>query len=443
MRIIAPEDELKFFYTNYYNTFPLISVLKMVDYVIFGKQILSLMFRLITIFCLMWLSYGLNGQTLAGKWEGSVEQKGGASAYFYSMEITIADNAVSGIAVSKSEDGQTSAEFVITGIAENNKLILQEVKQLKPASPQWCLKSMTLFYSEIDAGGQLKGNWTAKGCKPGTILLKQTASIETEIREDTFSITGKWIGHLSQSDRDYGFYYELQLDEAGVGTSFIVSEGNGGSATHALIWLFDESTGLLTLKEQYVQERTDPKWKWCIKSGTIQLNRKGMSYYLEGDWSGFIEGFDENSGACAPGQVILEKPVLTREIRKEINVLNKPYEDQTNRVVKVGRTVEVNNMNIRIKIWDCGTVDGDYATLFLNGERILNNYKVMKYKKGIPVKLNAEENILILHAEDLGDIPPNTVAVSVVDGKNETVIIMNSNLKESDAILIRRFKLKQ
>jgi hypothetical protein len=235
----------------------------------------------------------------------------------------------------------------------------------------------------------------------------------------------------------------LDLESAGIGSSFIVSEGNGGSAKHALIWLFDESTGLFTLKENYVMERTDAQWKWCIKSGTFQLRREGMSYYLEGDWSGFIERHDPKSGACAPGKLILEKPVLTKEVRKEINLLTKPYEEQTGRVVKVGRTVEVNSRNVRIKIWDCGTVDGDYATLFLNGERILNNYRVVKYKKGIPVKLNAEENLLILHAEDLGDIPPNTVAVSVVDGKKETVIIMNSNLKESDAILIRRFKLKE
>ena len=138
----------------------------------------------------------------------------------------------------------------------------------------------------------------------------------------------------------------------------------------------------------------------------------------------------------------MEKPVLTREVKREISVLTKPYEEQTDRIVKVGRTVEVNSKNVKIKIWDSGTVDGDYATLFLNGERILNNYRVQKYKKGIPVVLNAEENLLILHAEDLGDIPPNTVAVSVVDGAKETVIIMNSNLKESDAILIRRFRLK-
>ncbi|MCB0651549.1 MAG: hypothetical protein KDC85_09770 [Saprospiraceae bacterium] len=384
----------------------------------------------------------LVGQKLSGRWEGSVEQEGSRDVYYYTLEITVEEKAVSGYATSKSEDGKTSAEFLITGIAEGARLLLQEIKQLKPEQPQWCLKSIILDYTELDAGSELAGNWTAKGCKPGTMVLKKTATIERDIEEEAFVMTGKWTGNLSQSDRDYGFYYELELEKAGVGTSMIVSEGNGGSASHALIWWYDENTEMVTIKEDYVIERTDENWKWCIKSGSFKLRRQGMSYFIEGDWAGFIEGKDPELGACASGSLVLEKPVLTREIKREISVLTKPYEEQTDRIVKVGRTVEVNSKNVKIKIWDSGTVDGDYATLFLNGERILNNYRVQKYKKGIPVVLNAEENLLILHAEDLGDIPPNTVAVSVVDGAKETVIIMNSNLKESDAILIRRFRLK-
>lgn len=385
----------------------------------------------------------LFSQNLSGKWDGSVQQEGSREIYFYSLEFTVDGEAVSGTAVSKSEDGTTEAHFIISGIREGSKLTLQEIKQTSPEEPKWCLKSISLNYEMLDAGAELKGRWTAKGCKPGKIRLKKIATIEKEIKEEEFAITGKWIGHLTQSDRDYGFYFELNLEESGVGGSFIVSEGNGGSANHRLFWTYNESLKTFSFDELYVEDRTKEQWKWCIKSGQLQLRRQGMSYYLEGDWSGHIEEKDPELGACAPGKVILEKPVLTREIIREINTLTKPYEEQAGRVVKVGRTVEVSSNNVRIKIWDSGTVDGDYATLFLNGERILNNYRVQKYKKGIPVQLNAEENLLILHAEDLGKIPPNTVAVSVVDGNKETVIIMNSNLKESDAILIRRFKLKE
>ena len=45
-----------------------------------------------------------------------------------------------------------------------------------------------------------------------------------------FTVTGEWTGHLNQSDREYGFYYEFKLEAGGTGQSYIVSEGSGGSA---------------------------------------------------------------------------------------------------------------------------------------------------------------------------------------------------------------------
>jgi len=57
------------------------------------------------------------------------------------------------------------------------------------------------------------------------------------------------------------------------------------------------------------------------------------------------------------------------------------------------------------------------------------------------IKLEKKTNYLILHAEDLGDITPNTVAVSVDDGVKEQRIILSSNLRESGAVMIRQFQI--
>lgn len=47
---------------------------------------------------------------------------------------------------------------------------------------------------------------------------------------------------------------------------------------------------------------------------------------------------------------------------------------------------------------------------------------------------------MVLHADDLGDISPNTVAVSIDDGQREQVIIVSSNLAESGALMIRKIE---
>lgn len=106
------------------------------------------------------------------------------------------------------------------------------------------------------------------------------------------TITGKWTGTLSQSDRDYGFYFEVDLDKGKAGQSYIVSEDNGGNAFHKLEWQYDSIFQLLSFKELEVTSKTDPNWRWCIKSGTLSFRRENARLALEGDWNGFIEGFD-------------------------------------------------------------------------------------------------------------------------------------------------------
>lgn len=66
---------------------------------------------------------------------------------------------------------------------------------------------------------------------------------------------------------------------------------------------------------------------------------------------------------------------------------------------------------------------------------------VYHYEIAIPVTLQERHNFLILPAEDLGDISPNTVAVSVDDGIREQIIILSSNLRESGAVLIREVRV--
>ncbi len=382
----------------------------------------------------------LLAQNIAGHWEGVVETGKKQPSFFYEADLEMQGQAISGRACSSLKEKDMEACFEVSGVWENDRAILQEIKQISPESPEWCLKYMTLFLTSEEDGLVLSGGWTADHCKPGSIRLVLKSDLDYKEYKVPFSIEGQWTGHLSQSDREYGFFYQVNFDKKGKGTSFIVSEDNGGTATHALNWYFDSLQNKLTFAEPRVLEKTDPQWLWCLKHGDLKLTKLDDKFILEGDWSGPLEG---KGGACAPGSIYLEKPALTKV---EINKVDKavyPYEQQSGREVSIGRTLTVKNESVKLFVWDNGTVDGDYVTLFLNGKRILNNYKVSKRKKMIPITLKKDENILILHAEDLGNIPPNTVAVSVKDGKKLTTLVLNSNLKKSGGVLIKKFKLEE
>jgi hypothetical protein len=177
-----------------------------------------------------------------------------------------------------------------------------------------------------------------------------------------------------------------------------------------------------------------------MKSAKLTILQNQNRKELVGDWWGYIEGYDQESGPCAPGQLYLEQPIIKREEKIEIPKFHEYVEDQS-RPVNVGRVLEVKSQNIQIKVWDNGIVDGDVLSLFLNGKKLLENHRVSKRKYAMNIKLEKKTNYLILHAEDLGDITPNTVAVSVDDGVKEQRIILSSNLRESGAVMIRQFQI--
>ena len=375
-------------------------------------------------------------QDLSGIWQGKVWQKDSPDTFRYEIQLQQNGEALAGQAKSQSADGTISAIFSLSGRATAKQITLQEVEQLQPENARWCLKYLTL---QLTDGNQLTGEWTATGCRPGFVTLQRTGGTYTEsyTEELPFSYPGRWSGHLSQSDRDYGFYYELNLRSDGTGSSKIVSEDAGGEATHELKWQETE-TGL-RFSESQVLERTDPNWKWCLKAGELTQDRTDGTYELRGDWSGYLEHKSPSTGACAPGTVYLNKPVLSKTVTERIQPETDQYTERTQRTVKVDRVLKVRSDNIRIKVWDNGIVDGDILTLFLNGQQILHKYRVNKRRWSIPVDIIRGENLLILHAEDLGDISPNTVAVAIDDGISEQVIVLSSNLRESGAILIQPF----
>ena len=393
---------------------------------------------LFLFFCSLGSTGQLFGQELAGDWQGQVWQTNGKDTFSYSLRLRNNGEAVTGQATSTL--GNNQAEFLISGRWTDGQLVLQEVEQLRPAAPKWCLKYLTLAWVPQQQGRALTGSWTATGCQPGQISLHRI-NTTTKGEELPFGFPGRWAGYLSQSDRDYGFYFELRLRDDGTGTSHIVSEDAGGEATHDLRW---ETVGdQLLFRETGVSERTNPNWKWCLKASQLHQGRQDEAYTLEGDWGGYIEDKTPTTGACAPGTLFLTKPIVTAASSTVITPIADDYTANTQRSVKVDRVLQVHSNKIRLRVWDNGIVDGDVVTLFLNGRQILSKYRVNKRKWSFPVEIIAGENLLILHAEDLGDISPNTVAVAIDDGVKEQVIVLSSNLRESGAILIQPFELKQ
>ncbi len=155
-----------------------------------------------------------------------------------------------------------------------------------------------------------------------------------------------------------------------------------------------------------------------IKVESYESNRDG-EWRLENNTLSYI-GYDVNN--------ILFK--ITYRLAEAVPL------HMSNRDVVLKDTVDVTNTAITISLWDDGQVDNDVISIKLNDEWIV---KYMEAKKE-PIKfkyfLTNPENYIILRADNIGDIPPNTTAVNIDDGKNSKTIVLNSDLGMSEAIRI-------
>ena len=383
----------------------------------------------------------LSAQDLSGTWLGWIQMEDTAP-FHYRLELEAQGQEWHGYSWSATADSSIIVQFKVVATQDGDMVQVQELEQLSPAPPQWCLKYLNLSLLSQADSLILSGTWKGKPCPSGTARLYKEGAFAYETEQLPFSILGDWTGQLEQTDRSYGFFYSLDLEKEGIGSSKIVSEGSGGSAFHELKWTFDERTGQLHIQEIEVIERTDPKWKWCIKEAFLQLEKTDNAYIFRGNWSGHIEGDRGVKGACAPGQVYLEKPILSKKVWKKIQETRQIYEKEQGRKVEVSRVLEVKRREVKLSVWDNSVVDGDIVSVFLNGEKIIHEYAISREKAFVDIVLKEKDNFLILHAEDLGEITPNTVAVSIFDGTKEYLIIVSSDLKESGAILVKRIDIK-
>jgi hypothetical protein len=109
------------------------------------------------------------------------------------------------------------------------------------------------------------------------------------------------------------------------------------------------------------------------------------------------------------------------------------YEKRSNNILKV---IEVENESIRIDLYDNGEIDGDSVSLFLNGKLVVARKKLTTKPLSIRIPFEEldDENELVMYADNLGSIPPNTALMIVTDGTKRYEVRITSDLQKSGTI---------
>ena len=140
----------------------------------------------------------------------------------------------------------------------------------------------------------------------------------------------------------------------------------------------------------------------------------------------------------------LPTPTVSTKTEPVINKsLDAAYKKRSSELIK---TIEIDNASFTVDLYDNGEIDGDSISLFFNGNLIISHKRLSD--KALRLKLEVDKgkelNELIMYAENLGTIPPNTALMVVNDGDNRYEVRISSDLQKSGVIrFMHRPKMKQ
>ena len=111
------------------------------------------------------------------------------------------------------------------------------------------------------------------------------------------------------------------------------------------------------------------------------------------------------------------------------------------RKTEIIRSVFIMEDSISLSLYDNGVVDGDTVSVVLNGKVIIAKEQLTTNPIRAVIHLTPElgDSLqLVMYAENMGSIPPNTGLLFVQDGANRYEIRFEGDMKKSSAIILRR-----
>ena len=112
------------------------------------------------------------------------------------------------------------------------------------------------------------------------------------------------------------------------------------------------------------------------------------------------------------------------------------------RALEIQQTVSFTSDSLRLSLYDNGEVDGDTVTVVMNGQILIAKagLSTTAISKTIFIPKEQDTLQLVMYAETLGLIPPNTGLLVIRDGKEIYEVRFSGDLKKNAAILFKRAK---
>ena len=115
--------------------------------------------------------------------------------------------------------------------------------------------------------------------------------------------------------------------------------------------------------------------------------------------------------------------------------------DLARRKMEVIRSIDFSSDSLVLSLYDNGTVDGDTVSVVLNGVVIMprKGLTTQAIRMTVPVTREMGDSlVLVMFAENLGSIPPNSGLLIIQSGSERHEIRFAGDLQKSSAVVLRR-----
>ncbi|WP_153797933.1 hypothetical protein [Foetidibacter luteolus] len=299
-----------------------------------------------------------------------------------------------------------------------------------------------------------------------TLLFFASTSIFSQ------SVTGKWygIGNIAIAGATNSYLCEFLITQKG---NRVTGEFNyffrNGYFSSKITGSFDNGSRMLKIKTipiLYHGNKDIAIGVDCLMEGEFILRISKVETILLGNFS--APGLHKFT--CAPLNIkfnklkkdeptlkerIAAKPLELEEdpvVEKDTVQITEPVKPKPETVtekevirrrVDVVKELEVTDDSVRLDLYDNAEYDHDSISLFYNNKlkiykEELNTRKPISFY--VQVDSIAENNKVVIFAENLGELPPNAALMIVTDSEHRYEVNINSDYLKNGAVLLRKKK---
>lgn len=366
-----------------------------------------------SIFAILYFSLSSFSQDITGIWRGNFFSEGGGGQYRIEVQLELKGNTVSGVTYSYHTT-DFYGKAIMTGNYNKaaDKVLFEEIKTVEvkmSGLSSVCIMKYNMVYSKSGKEEFLEGTYSSvfekngyggkKGqdCGGGRVYLRKVPNSDFYVEPFLRDKQEKTEPSITKTD------------SVKPKTNPVIPNKTTTQNPNKNLTVKPKPQKTNTARSTTKNKVSTPITK--IKKPEIDSSSKTIPKINEGD----------KQTARLP-QVAITKPAILKSRQNELV-----------------NTFVVNDENVLVKLYDNGEIDGDSISVYLDNKIMLSHKLLTASALELKIKMDAEndEHELVMVAENLGRIPPNTSLMIVEAGDQRFTARITSTFQKNAMV---RFK---